>query len=213
MARKLISDLVKITSRHFSANAESLAALDRAFHALLQIRRPDEATGMFQKWSSPRPRGAEARKSPRTQPPETFHLLEASIHLVQYILQTIAASRENIRATSPAIKASLEFIAQNQQEWLSVAQVAEEVDLSESYFKILFREEVGLPPAEYMLRQKVEAAKIALGDSECNITELAYRLGFSSSQYFATVFKRFTNQTPSDYMNGQIADLTEIVVA
>jgi AraC-like DNA-binding protein len=213
MARKLVSDLLKITSRHFSANPESLVTLDRVFQSLLQIRKPDEATGTFQKWGATKSRGAELRRSPRTHPQESFHLLQASSHLVQYILQTIAASRENIRTTSFAVKASLEFIARNQQEWLSVAQVAEEVDLSESYFKILFREEVGLPPAEYMLRQKIEAAKTALGDSNCNITELAYRLGFSSSQYFATVFKRFTNQTPSEYMNGQISDLIEIVSA
>jgi AraC-like DNA-binding protein len=100
--------------------------------------------------------------------------------------------------------------AKNEEIWLSVGQVAETVKLSESHFKILFREEVGLPPAEYMLRQKVDAAKKALSQPGCNITELAYRLGFSSSQYFATVFKRYTSQTPSRFMEGYDLELIDI---
>jgi AraC-like DNA-binding protein/quercetin dioxygenase-like cupin family protein len=207
MARKLVSDLLALPSQHFAAGQEGHATLDRAFNALQQIKRADECTGIFQKWDWTKAAPKGRRKSQRVSPEETFHLLEASSHIVYYILQTIAASRVNVRPSSPVIAAGLEYIAKNQEEWLSVARVAEKVNLSESYFKILFRDEVGLPPAEYMLRQKIEAAKTALNDSNCNITELAYRLGFSSSQYFATVFRRFTNQTPSEFMAGKRLEL------
>jgi len=35
-----------------------------------------------------------------------------------------------------------------------------------------------------------------------NITEASVELGFSSSNYFSSVFKRFTTQSPSDYLKG-----------
>jgi AraC-like DNA-binding protein len=211
MARMLIADLLQFPSRHFAAPSGGHETLDLAFRALRSIRKPDECTGAFQKVSPDAVLESKGRKSNQGPIDASFHLLEAASHIVYYILQTIAASRMSVRPVLPVIQESIEFIAQNEEVWLSVAQVAEKAKLSESYFKILFREQVGLPPAEYMLRRKIEAAKTLLAEPDCNITELAYRLGFSSSQYFATVFRRFTNQTPSEFMSGQTAELVKIV--
>ena len=210
MARKLISDLVQMPTRHFEATQQSHLTLDRAFKTLMQIREADECLGIFQKNGSGKSGVANGRKPDRSRADDSVPLLEICSHVIYYILQTIAASRANVSPISPVIQASLDFIARNEETWLNVAQVAEKIELSESYFKILFREEVGLPPAEYMLRQKVAVAKRFLSKPHCNITELAFRLGFSSSQYFATVFKRYTNQTPSEFMSGRLPAMIEI---
>ena len=76
---------------------------------------------------------------------------------------------------------------------------ARAIHLSESRFKARFRREVGLPPGVYILRAKIAAACTELRQPGTRVTELAHRLGFSSSQYFATVFRRFTGLTPSTY--------------
>jgi len=205
MARKLVADLLAFPNRHFAGHREGHATLEKAFTALGQARKPDDCTGNFRSlnFGPGRARGKARDKS--------SHLLEAASHLVYYLLQTIAASKMNLRQTSPIIQSSLDYIASHSTEWLSIAQVASSCNLSESYFKMLFREEVGVPPAEYMIRQKIEAAKTALNDSDASITDVAYSLGFSSSQYFATVFKRFTNQTPSEFMNGKAQELDTII--
>jgi AraC-like DNA-binding protein len=211
MSRKLISDLMTIPSRHFVAEPDAHTTLDKVFHLLLQTRNPDQCTGIFEKHGPSKETLRKRNGKPLSHPREDFLLLEAASHLIYYALQTVASSHANVRQVSPIIQSSLDFIDTLDDQWLTVAQVADKVGLSESYFKVLFREEVGMPPAEYMLRRKVEAAKVALMRPECQITDLAYRLGFSSSQYFATVFRRFTNQTPSEFMSGQAAELTEIV--
>jgi AraC-like DNA-binding protein len=210
MARNLISDLLQLPSRHFAAASDSAITLENAFKALCKIKKPDEGPGIFENAGPAKSLSVGGRKSNRSGSKDFLQVLEATSQIVYYILQTIAASRASHRSVSPVIQTSLDFIAKNEEVWLSVGQVAETINLSESHFKILFREEVGLPPAEYMLRQKVEAAKRALSKPNCNITELAYRLGFSSSQYFATVFKRYTSQTPSEFMGGQDLELIEI---
>jgi AraC-like DNA-binding protein len=55
-----------------------------------------------------------------------------------------------------------------------------------------------MPPHEYILRCKIDRAVAQLEAGERSITDIAYDLGFSSSQYFATVFKRFTRLNPRD---------------
>jgi len=58
----------------------------------------------------------------------------------------------------------------------------------------------GVAPMEYLMRAKVEEGKKLLQyNLKLTITDVAHRLGFSSSQYFATVCKRFTNKQPSEF--------------
>jgi AraC-like DNA-binding protein len=45
----------------------------------------------------------------------------------------------------------------------------------------------------------VEEAHRRLADTNEDITNIAHNLGFSSSQYFATVFRRETGMTPGEY--------------
>ncbi len=42
-----------------------------------------------------------------------------------------------------------------------------------------------------------------LPDSEISITDIAYQTGFSSSQSFSKVFKKYTGVTPSRYRKGK----------
>jgi AraC-like DNA-binding protein len=80
-------------------------------------------------------------------------------------------------------------------ETLTVPALAAKAGLSVSRFKAWFKLEAGVPPLEYMQRAKVEEARRRL-ERGASVTEVAYALGFSTSQYFATVFKRYTGQQP-----------------
>ena len=47
--------------------------------------------------------------------------------------------------------------------------------------------------------KKIEKAKEILTESDTSITDIAFSLGFSSSNYFCAVFKKFMDCTPKDY--------------
>ena len=81
----------------------------------------------------------------------------------------------------------------------TLTDLAEEAGLSLSRLKSKFKAQIGIAPHEFILRCKVEAAKKVLLDENRSVTDTAMELRFSSSQYFATVFKRFTQQTPVEY--------------
>lgn len=66
-----------------------------------------------------------------------------------------------------------------------------------------------MAPAEYVLQQRIAAAQQLLADSGKSITEIAYELGFSSSQTFATAFRRITSLRPSDVVQKKRTDVRD----
>jgi len=94
----------------------------------------------------------------------------------------------------------LEFIDANIDERLSVPDLSLKTGLSVSRFKFLFKKFFGVPPAEFVLRRKIDRAEYLLSQGSGNVTQIAFRLGFPSSQYFATAFKRFTGKSPCSFL-------------
>jgi AraC-like DNA-binding protein len=58
---------------------------------------------------------------------------------------------------------------------------------------------LGMPPRAYRIRRRVEIAKGLLAASQDELTAIALQLGYSSSQHFATEFRRVTGTTPSAF--------------
>ncbi|WP_376768318.1 helix-turn-helix domain-containing protein [Litoribacterium kuwaitense] len=61
----------------------------------------------------------------------------------------------------------------------------------------------GQSPTAFVDRLKIDDACRQLSSNQISITQLAYDLGFKTSQHFATVFKKYTGHTPSHWRNTQ----------
>lgn len=107
--------------------------------------------------------------------------------------------RDQGQTLSPAVEAAIAFSEGHVLEDLRIHEMAKHVNLSAGYFQELFRREVGLTPANYHLRRRIAVAKRELIYADTSITALSAELGFSSSQYFATSFKKLVGISPSDY--------------
>lgn len=94
---------------------------------------------------------------------------------------------------------ALKYIDENLAEPLSLEAIADVTGYSLSHFKSKFRSEVGQTPAAYITTGKIERAKEALEHSDSSITDIAYNLGWSSSNYFCAVFKKLTGISPLQY--------------
>ncbi|MBL4574681.1 MAG: helix-turn-helix domain-containing protein [Opitutaceae bacterium] len=80
-----------------------------------------------------------------------------------------------------------------------VPDMAERVGLSCNRFITLFRRYTGYTPMDFLTRERIQQAKQLLAERSNRVTDVAFHLDFSSTQYFATVFKKFTGMTPSQY--------------
>ena len=81
---------------------------------------------------------------------------------------------------------------------LTIQQVAEELGVSYSNFRKLFKEYTGLSPAAYQQDLKLQRAKELLKTTNLSIKEIAYRLNFDSPDYFSAKFKIKTGRKPSE---------------
>lgn len=77
--------------------------------------------------------------------------------------------------------------------------LAQEVQMSYSWFRHSFKEYTGFSPNQYVLELRIQKSKALLTNSVLSIKEIAYEVGFNNSEYYATLFRRKTEMTPGEY--------------
>ncbi len=98
-----------------------------------------------------------------------------------------------------------EFINENLEEDLSLAEIAEVADLSQFHFARAFRKSTGLTPQNYLMHQRIERAKVLLAKDDLPIVEVSLRTGFKNQSHFTTLFRKFTKFTPKTWRELKLA--------
>lgn len=130
-------------------------------------------------------------------PPSPLRKLRVATLLLEFLQTVCDCSRQaQPPQYSHDIQRVLKFMAAHVRRDVSVDEMAAQSGLSTPRFKVKFKQQLGIPPREYFMRAKVHAAQEILRAGR-SVTSAAMELGFSSSQYFATVFRRYTNCRPS----------------
>jgi AraC-like DNA-binding protein/mannose-6-phosphate isomerase-like protein (cupin superfamily) len=127
--------------------------------------------------------------------------LNIRLALLEFLL-SLTDLREH-KELSPELIQSMDLILREmtiRPEWNpQLHELAAIANVSPSYFHHIFQEHTGLTPKGYMEYIKISEAAKLLKDTEMSVTEIALRLGYSSSQHFATAFGRAIGQTPTQW--------------
>lgn len=84
------------------------------------------------------------------------------------------------------------------EEW-TLGRMAGVIGLKRTQFTSLLRKQTGDTPTQFLNRIRTARARELLASTNRGITEIALECGFSSSQYFSDVFRRFTGSTATQY--------------
>lgn len=98
-----------------------------------------------------------------------------------------------------AVSRILDYINQNLKNNITLGSVAEAVFIDRYYLCHLFKKQVGMTVAQYILARRLSYAKKQLLYTGNTISETAADSGFNSSAYFSCVFKRAEGLTPGAY--------------
>jgi AraC family L-rhamnose operon transcriptional activator RhaR/AraC family L-rhamnose operon regulatory protein RhaS len=112
----------------------------------------------------------------------------------QYV-QTSGQSARRLRQMSEIIR-TLEL---RHSEPVTLAELAEVINCSVNTLLRLFKRATGMSPMDYLLRFRLHRAAAMLNNTELNVTQIAYRVGFTDSNYFSRQFKKHTGWTPLEY--------------
>lgn len=98
-----------------------------------------------------------------------------------------------------------EFINDNLDSELGLAELAGIAGLSQYHFARSFRKSAGITPQQYVMQQRIERAKILLARPEIPIVEVSLRSGFKNQSHFSALFRKFTNLTPKSWRDLRLA--------
>jgi AraC-like DNA-binding protein len=116
------------------------------------------------------------------------------------LLEVVDASARHARNGGlPSMSDVIRHIQSHLGEEVRLEDLAKRSGYSLSRFKARFKQETGLSPRQFIHRAKVEAAQQRLLSGNDSIGKIAVELGFPTSQYFATVFRRFVGMAPGSY--------------
>lgn len=77
--------------------------------------------------------------------------------------------------------------------------IAEKVGKDYNYLSGLFSEVEGITIERFVIHQRIEKVKELLVYGELSLSEIAWKMGYSSLAHLSGQFKKITGLTPSDY--------------
>jgi AraC family transcriptional regulator, L-rhamnose operon regulatory protein RhaS len=138
---------------------------------------------------------------------QTAHALPMARAMLHALLITILRDHDRHREAARQkpmvtwrVRRALEWLEQQlYQSEVRLDSVAANVGLSPAGLRARFKAETGYTLREYLIHHRIQEARRRLAETQDDITSIAHELGFSSSQYFATVFRRETGTAPGEY--------------
>ena len=94
------------------------------------------------------------------------------------------------------LQRALVYIQDHLADNISLAEIAQEIDMSQHHFCRLFKQSTGIAPYQYVIGQRVERAKQLLLQNQLSIAEVAQEVGFSEQSQLTRHLKRATGLTP-----------------
>lgn len=113
---------------------------------------------------------------------------------------------KNSSSVSAAILSSCEYIRTHITESLSIGELANRTGYSEYYFSHKFKKEMGCSVNDYILKEKLEQAKLLLAGTTDSIQSISDGLAFGNRSYFYSCFKKHIGVSPNEYrkQNGKL---------
>ena len=131
-----------------------------------------------------------------------FHMQCKSIlYNILSMMQNESNSKYITHSTANLIIPAVEFIKSNYTTCvhIGIQQLAEMCEISEDYFRKIFKNTFGTSPRKYINDLKISYSKELIKSGMYTITEAAELSGFIDMSYFSREFKKAFGICPADY--------------
>lgn len=125
-------------------------------------------------------------------------LIHPLCHMLR-LLQLTTGEIDESETKSKTFDSILAYVQRNMMQDISIRDIAYACACSESTVSHLFREYKHQPVKKYITTLRIRQAQKLLTSSDLPVGNVAMLCGFSDADYFSTVFKKYTGQSPALY--------------
>jgi AraC family transcriptional regulator len=123
-----------------------------------------------------------------------------AIHLARnYTALTEAARGEVSSLPGFKLRRVTDWMAEHLADEFSLPRLAELAGMSEFHFNRLFKRATGIPPSQYQIKLRLDAARRLLRETKKSVITVANEVGYSNPSHFAQLFRKETGLAPTDY--------------
>ena len=97
------------------------------------------------------------------------------------------------------VQTAIDYINDYLHDSLSLKTIAQTVDMSQYHLCRLFKQVTGMSPWQYVIQQRIDAAKRLLKQPKLSVTEISRSLGFSTQSQFTNFFRKHSGMSPTAY--------------
>ncbi|MCB9638882.1 MAG: AraC family transcriptional regulator [Myxococcales bacterium] len=126
----------------------------------------------------------------------TSSQLDATQHLFLFLF---ALRRQQLQHSDEIFQASLQM----NYKMRSLDEVVAASGYSKHHFIRLFKQATGITPWAYVLRLKIDRAKVLLLDPRCSIKKVSEEIGIENALYFSRLFRKHTGMSPTEFRQTQ----------
>jgi len=137
------------------------------------------------------------------------HQLTASMtmHIMAMIREAILKKSSGGTNVDKIITDAKNIITHHVNKTINMEELADDLHISYSWFRRMFKHHTGLPPNKYHLQLRMNRAKELLCNTNDPINVISEKTGFSCAYHFMSIFKKHSGATPTQWRNlsrGQI---------
>lgn len=133
-------------------------------------------------------------------------------NLLFEISQMLPKDNDNIlierNKTEELLEKLLNYINENISTIKTIKDLADYLQLSESYLSAIFKQNTGLSIMSYIISIRMNNAIKLLTTSNKSIEDIAYECGFESSNYFCNTFKKHMGTSPTKYRKQELQHIS-----
>ena len=120
-------------------------------------------------------------------------------HIFLTINRYIKEGKQIKNETISGIERAIHYFNENFNKPISIEQYALEHLMSVNWFIHSFKEVMNVPPMQYIVSLRINAAKGYLENTNKSIGEISDAVGYENALYFSRLFKKYTGMTPTEY--------------
>lgn len=132
-------------------------------------------------------------------------LFETSPIIYSILIELASLYAKKQRKQPKALRIAIEYIFQNLKRKPDITELCQITGMSQMSLYRLFNEHLGMPPALYINKARLEYAAELLNENHLSVKEVAAMLDYSSPQYFSSIFKKHFKSSPKKHFQNRSA--------